>query len=88
MARVCDLCGESGEPKCVASCPEEALSVAQNGVIVWEEDKCDRCLICVDECPQQAVAFDPLGERINICDLCGGEPECIKWCPEEAISLS
>jgi len=86
-ARVCNLCEGLGEQKCVASCPEEALSLGPNGVIVWDGEKCTRCDICLDECPQGAVAYDAEGDRLHICDLCGGEPECIKWCPEEAIAL-
>ena len=85
FAMVCNLCGME-DPKCVAGCPDEALSVNDQEVVVWDDDKCTRCGVCVDVCPQQAVVFDEAGDRIIHCDMCGGEPLCIPWCPENVIS--
>jgi carbon-monoxide dehydrogenase iron sulfur subunit len=87
FAKVCNLCEDLDEKKCVASCPEDALSVNEKNVIAWDDGKCNRCEICVDACPKKAVAYDEEGDRIIICDLCGGKPLCIDWCPEDVISL-
>jgi Fe-S-cluster-containing hydrogenase component 2 len=87
FARVCNLCEGLDEQKCVASCPEDALTLSGQNVIALDDDKCDRCQICVDACPKEAVAYDELADRIIICDLCGGKPLCIEWCPEDVISL-
>lgn len=87
FARVCNLCEGLDEKKCVTSCPEDALSVGKENVIVVDAEKCTLCGDCVDVCPKEAVALDRLGKRIIICDLCGGKPLCIDWCPETVISL-
>lgn len=87
FARVCNLCEGLDEQKCVSSCPEDALKLSDNNVVVWDDDACNRCQICVEVCPEEAVAYDEEGDRIIICDLCGGKPLCVGWCPEEVISL-
>ena len=81
------MCAGLEGPQCVDNCPDEALIVNDQNVVVWDADQCTRCGVCVDVCPQQAVIFDEAGDRIIHCDLCGGEPLCIPWCPENAISL-
>ena len=87
FAKVCNLCEGLDEQKCVAECPEDALSVGKDNIINVDDEKCTRCGVCVDACPQEAVALDEQGDRIIVCDLCGGKPLCIEWCPEGVISL-
>ncbi len=80
----CTLCG-----KCVEVCPEDALYI-EDGVVRWDEDKCQRHGKCVEICPLGVVAWrtdgDGKGEPL-FCDLCGGAPQCAAQCPEEAIII-
>ncbi len=86
FARVCNLCEGLDGPRCVSDCPTEALGLTPSGVIAWDRDKCNRCMVCVDICPQQAVAYDEKKDLIVLCDLCNGNPLCIQWCPEDVLS--
>jgi len=47
----CDLCG-----KCISSCPFNALSMAEHGVVVNEN--CRMCSLCVKSCPNKAIYFE------------------------------
>jgi carbon-monoxide dehydrogenase iron sulfur subunit len=90
-AHVCTLCeGIAGGSICVASCPSEALYLADLGngwgeVVRFDADLCIACDACQDECPEEAVARDEDAETYNICDLCGGDPQCVRWCPEKVL---
>ena len=65
-------------------CPVEALSVAENGSIVVDTDRCDACEVCVDACPIGAVGFHD--ELPLFCDLCDGEVSCVQACPSGALA--
>jgi ferredoxin len=48
----CINCGS-----CIALCPVEAISIADDGSIVFNKDKCvgSTCSACVDACPARAI---------------------------------
>jgi dissimilatory sulfite reductase (desulfoviridin) alpha/beta subunit len=37
------LCQGLGEQKCVANCPVEALNLTKENIVVWDNEKCNRC---------------------------------------------
>ena len=78
-------CKQCPEPPCVDSCPVEALTGDEHGVIRVSADSCTGCKSCLDACPFEAISLDPVLEKASVCDLCDGEPECAKWCPTGAL---
>ena len=60
----CFSCGS-----CVALCPVEAISVAQDCSIEFNKEKCvgSTCSICVDACPAKAIKSikQNNGEQVN-----------------------
>ncbi len=86
------MCYQCDETRCVASCPEGALSQnPTNSTIVLDATKCLRtakkgeCTKCADACPGTSIQFHPTSSAPMFCDLCGGDPECVKACPDGAL---
>jgi Fe-S-cluster-containing hydrogenase component 2 len=81
-------CRSCEEPKCVTSCPEKALSQAEDtGLIMVNENKCKGCDWCVQACEYGGVTISSESGLAIVCDLCGGEPQCVEFCPEDALEL-
>ena len=55
QSKVCIHCAD---PACVESCPEEAISQRDDGIVVLEEETCNGCQLCLDACPYHAISFD------------------------------
>ena len=56
----CILCG-----RCVAACPEHALSISNNDAeIIRDEKKCNNCLICAQVCPTRS--FKVYGKEMTV----------------------
>ncbi len=51
---------------CVDPCPEDAVSMSQNGVTI-DRSCCNGCGVCAQECP--ATAMERLGQRWQLSDL-------------------
>ncbi len=51
-AEKCFSCGS-----CVALCPVEAISIAEDSTIQFDKEKCvgSTCSVCVDACPARAI---------------------------------
>jgi carbon-monoxide dehydrogenase iron sulfur subunit len=77
------VCVQCPKPKCVEACPEGALSVNEEGIVVLDEERCDNCLACLEACPFGSIFFHP-ETGILKCDLCGA---CIPNCPNGALSI-
>ena len=88
MAVTCRLCED---PACVAACPRNALSQAEDtGNIVLDKDKCNGCGWCIEACDYGAMMLHPETKVVYVCDLCKDKadgPQCVKWCPEEALTI-
>jgi len=85
IALVCRFCEDS---PCVKSCSRNALNQSEeNGVILVNNARCDRCGWCVQACPYGGIAIHPDKNSVLVCDLCNGKPQCIEFCPEEALEL-
>lgn len=79
------ICRQCEEPVCVKSCPENALSQSDNGVIKINYDKCTLCEACVEACPFDAI-YVGKDQKLLVCDTCYGSYECVQWCPNDALS--
>jgi glycyl-radical enzyme activating protein len=51
---------------CRDVCPHEALSVADDGKMLWDPSACDQCLICADVCPTHSL--NVYGYEISVDD--------------------
>lgn len=78
------ICFQCPKPECLAACPEQAISKAENGVVIVDRQKCDGCGQCVDACPYGMIEQDEKGLAFK-CDYCDGDPACVKECEPGAI---
>lgn len=65
-----NVCLHCDEPACVASCPDEAITQRDDGIVVLDEDMCTGCRLCIDACPYDAVSFDEQKDVAMKCNLC------------------
>ncbi len=70
------------EKSCLV-CPNDALTVGDNGVIQPDTELCDACRVCIDACPIGAVGF--YDELPLFCNLCEGETVCVTACPNGSL---
>ncbi len=76
------VCQQCKERYCM-DCPDNAMSIGENGQIIISHTVCSYCNKCVRSCPIGAIElFD---DCYYVCDLCGGDPRCVKECTEGAI---
>ena len=40
---------------CLNICPRQALSIGDDGKMLWDPSLCDQCLLCADACPTHAL---------------------------------
>ncbi|MEJ2248511.1 MAG: 4Fe-4S dicluster domain-containing protein [Candidatus Lokiarchaeota archaeon] len=85
------LCNHCEDPPCLKSCPVEAISKRNDGIVVIDEEKCIGCKDCVEACPYRVMYFDEnrsLAEKCNLCahriDI-GLKPFCAVCCEGQAI---
>lgn len=75
------VCRQCEKPKCVQSCPEEAIHQDPTLKIpVIDPVKCNLCLACLKGCPFGAIFYNEQEKTLLICDLCSGDPMCVKFC--------
>lgn len=88
--------GSEEPPPCMASCPRDAIRVADLGdglagelrLRIVDAERCDGCGDCVEACPYGTPRVDPETSRVAICDLCVGRaegPACVEGCPSTAL---
>lgn len=69
-------------------CPTGAIGKpSEDGIVVVNPDKCDRCRDYFSACPYGVPQFGADG-IIQMCDFCVGinmEPACAVSCPTEAL---
>jgi Fe-S-cluster-containing dehydrogenase component len=65
-----NVCKHCDEPPCVDSCPEEAISQRNDGIVVLDEKTCTGCRLCMDACPYRAISFDTQTDVAKKCNLC------------------
>jgi Fe-S-cluster-containing hydrogenase component 2 len=75
------VCRQCEKPKCVGSCPENAIRQDPALKIpVIDPVKCNLCLACLEGCPFGAIFYNDQEKIPLTCDLCGGDPVCVKVC--------
>jgi Fe-S-cluster-containing hydrogenase component 2 len=85
LALTCRFCENA---PCVRACPRNALTQSEEGFILVDEAKCDRCGWCIQACPYGGISLHPDKASVLVCDLCKDKPEgpqCVEFCPEEAL---
>lgn len=81
-------CRQCGQARCVAACPEGALSRhPRTKAVLLNAAACTMCHACAEACPFEVVRFHPETGLPMICDLCGGEPQCVKRCATGALKF-
>jgi Fe-S-cluster-containing dehydrogenase component len=84
-------CHHCARPPCKDSCPEEAISRNEWGIVRVDEELCIGCKACIEACPFGAMQFDEEKEVALMCDLCyerlqnNEEPACSLVCPTRCI---
>ncbi len=57
MAAIVDVEKCTGCESCVAECPSEAISMAEEKAVI-DVDECVDCGACVDACPVEAISME------------------------------
>jgi len=87
LALTCRFCEDA---PCVRACSRNALTQSEEGFILVDETKCDRCGWCIQACPYGGISLHPDKTSVLVCDLCKNNtegPQCVQFCPEEALEL-
>lgn len=62
-----DKClGADACQRCQDVCPQDALSVGDDGKMVWDAKACDDCLICAEACPN--LSLNVYGYEVTVDD--------------------
>lgn len=85
------LCMQCQDAPCLDACPTEALSKAEDGRVVIDEERCCGNKACIAACPYGAIYLDPQTDVADKCDFCthrtevGLDPACVNACPTTAL---
>jgi Fe-S-cluster-containing dehydrogenase component len=81
------------EPACTAACMFSALKKDEQGIVMWQGEKCTGCRYCQIACPFGVPKFqwESRNPEVVKCELCrhriaeGGIPACAEVCPRDAV---
>ncbi len=79
------VCRQCKERYCM-KCPDNALTIGENGQIIVSPTLCSLCGACEKNCPVGAINI--FEEFVYVCDLCGGSPKCVEACTEKAVTFN
>ncbi len=89
------MCNHCDNPACVAACPTGAAYKREDGLVVFDTEKCNGCKKCMDACPYEGVIY--FNEESKLAQKCTGcahllddgaeLPRCVEACPTEALKF-
>jgi len=84
-------CHHCADAPCKGSCPVEAISRNERGIVLIDKALCIGCKACLEACPFGAMQYDNAAETAVKCDLCverlnhNEAPACSNACPTRCI---
>lgn len=84
-------CHHCADAPCAESCPVDAITRNQQGIVLIDNEECIGCRECVEACPFGAMQFDDDQDIAVKCDLCvdrlsnGEAPACSTVCGTACI---
>lgn len=85
------FCLHCKQPACRDACPNNAISINDDGIVVVATELCTGCQTCVAACPHGVMQFDEVRQLAVKCDMClerliqGEKPACVNVCPSRCI---
>ncbi len=64
------MCRHCDDPPCADTCPEDAISKRDDGIVVLDDTLCSGCQACISACPYDAIDFDADRSIAQKCNLC------------------
>ncbi|MBW6496879.1 MAG: dimethylsulfoxide reductase subunit B [Bacteroidales bacterium] len=86
-------CNHCIDPICLKSCPNNAITKNEMGLVLIDPNKCMGCKYCEWTCPYGALQFDNERKVMSKCDFCadyleqGKPPACVAACPMRVIDF-
>ena len=85
---ICQQCED--DPECIQACPNEAIWLNDEGIVVIDQEECIQCGACAEACPYSAIFFNQDAGLYYKCDLCASLerlPACAEICPVDALAI-
>jgi Fe-S-cluster-containing dehydrogenase component len=85
------LCNHCEFPPCIDSCPVNAITKREDGLVILNQDECTGCKTCLNACPYNIIIFNEEKSIAEKCNLCshrieeGLEPFCVICCEGQAL---
>lgn len=85
------LCNHCKNPPCVDSCPVNAITKQDNGIVFLDKNECTGCRVCLTACPYGIIVFNDEKNIAEKCNFCshrtekGLEPFCVLCCEGQAM---
>jgi Fe-S-cluster-containing dehydrogenase component len=84
-------CHHCANAPCQASCPVDAITRNEQGIVLIDKELCIGCKECLEACPFGAMQYDDEQDLAMKCDLCFDRlqadeaPACSSVCPTGCI---
>jgi Fe-S-cluster-containing dehydrogenase component len=63
-------CLHCDNPPCAETCPAEAITKRDDGLVILDYESCTGCALCVEACPYNAIGYDDKMGKAHKCNLC------------------